>query len=176
MTGAAYIPASARSAGRQWCEAVRSMTHLLAALFAISLPVASNTAMGHGGVQAETRGPAVQQQVAEAAAVYETGPDDTPGVRIQFGANEKGQTVWTALYGQDWQRVLRGQMRLAASIRLCTGWDTPYRIGEFRNGEVEFDAPISNRPGQRVQGVLRYRDPPDTRKIALPFTTSLRVR
>lgn len=108
-------------------------------------------------------------------AVLETGPDDSPGLRIQFGENALGKTVWTVLYGDVWQRFLRGQVgKAAASGRICTGWGTPSGVCEFRQGEVEFYSLVPKRAGQLVQGVVWYRDAPAIRKITLPFATTMR--
>lgn len=108
-------------------------------------------------------------------AVLETGPDDSLALRIQFGANAQGQEVWTVLYGSAWQSALRGQLKVSTRVRVCTGWGIARHAScSFRDGRVEFSAPVPNRAGLLVQGVVWYRESTATPEIALPFSTTIR--
>ncbi len=103
-----------------------------------------------------------------ADAILESGPDDSPGMRLQFVENEQSQTVWTTLHGEDWQRVLRGRMKVSTSVRVCAGFGRPDSLCAITPGRIEFSEPVPKNAGLLVQGVLWYQGK------ALPFAATLK--
>jgi hypothetical protein len=104
----------------------------------------------------------------QASAYLETGPDDSMGMRLQFSENSKGEIVWTTLHGNDWQRALRGQMKVNTIVRVCTRYGTPASKCVMLPGRIEFSEPVPKRAGLLIQGVLWFQEQ------ALAFATTLK--
>ena len=122
------------------------------------------------------RPPAMQIKAYTMDALLETGPDDSPALRIQLTWTTADKVVWTVLNGKTWDRVLRGerQAKLPGGIRTCTGWGTPRSVCHFHDGAITFTAPVSNKVGKTVQGSLRFKDSTTAQEVVLPFTATVR--
>lgn len=133
------------------------MIHLLAltGLLAVSLPI-----------QAASESPSVP------LAVFEAGPDDSPGLRLQLPPDPAGKVVWTGIYGDEWRRLLRGALSVRASVRICSNWGTRQQACDFRDGLVQFHAPVPRQAGGEVRGSLWYRGTSDS---GLPFAAPVRA-
>lgn len=122
----------------------------------------------------DTQPPAPHIKMYPMAAVLESGPDDSPALRIQLATTTTGNTVWTVLYGETWRRVLNGERQVKASIRTCTDWGTPRSTCRFHDGGITFTAPVSNKVGATVQGNLQFKKSPTAQEVVLPFMATVR--
>jgi hypothetical protein len=122
---------------------------------------------------ASTPVPAIQIKTFPMAAVLESGPDDSPALRIQLATTAAGNTVWTVLYGEAWRRVLNGERQVKSSIRTCTDWGSSRSACSIKDGFVVFTAPVSGKAGQTVQGSLRYLASKPAQDVVLPFTATV---
>lgn len=121
----------------------------------------------------KTQPPARTNERYVTEAVLETGPDDSPALRIQLSWPGSDRVVWTVLHGDTWQRIQRGELQARSSIRTCTGWGSPQSECLQHQGMVVFTT-LRTKPGETVQGKIRYQTQQPGQDVVLPFTATLK--
>lgn len=121
----------------------------------------------------DTQPPARTNERYVTEAVLETGPDDSPALRIQLSWPGSDRVVWTVLHGNTWQRIQRGELQARSSIRTCTGWGSPQSECLQHQGLVVFTT-LRSKPGETIQGKLAYKSPQSRQDVVLVFAAVIR--
>lgn len=153
---------------------MRARSFLLTTLLACTPGTSVSSPPRDAGLKVATQDASVAGPADREDAVLETGPDDSPALRIQLFWSGADRALWTVLYAADWQRVLQGATEVRASIRDCTAWTSPRSTCSFRDGRVVFLSPVAGKEGASIRGHLYYPAQETGVEIAVPFSTIVR--
>lgn len=131
-------------------------------------------AQGCGAIASEPclRAAAGASQTAEeyrVVAVRETGPDDSPVMRVQLTWPKTRRAVWTTLSEPVRNPGARMQARRPVQVRVCTEWGTPASACGFHKGHVEITSAVNQKTGSTLRGVLTYVDSGIGCEASFPF-------